>query len=30
VVFPGGGHEPHRRYAVEFAAAVADFVTAPT
>ncbi len=30
VVFPGGGHEPHRRYPVEFAAAVADFVTAPT
>jgi len=26
VVFPGRGHEPHRRYAVEFAAAVADFV----
>jgi pimeloyl-ACP methyl ester carboxylesterase len=26
VVFPGGGHEPHRRHAAEFAAAVADFV----
>ncbi|PZS20697.1 MAG: alpha/beta hydrolase [Pseudonocardiales bacterium] len=26
VVFPGGGHEPHRRNAAEFAAAVADFV----
>ncbi|MCU1658901.1 MAG: Pimeloyl-ACP methyl ester carboxylesterase [Pseudonocardiales bacterium] len=26
VVFPGGGHEPHRRHAVEFAEAVADFV----
>ena len=26
VVFPGGGHEPHRRNAVEFAQAVADFV----
>lgn len=26
VVFPGRGHEPHRRNAVEFAAAVADFV----
>lgn len=28
VVFPGGGHEPHRRNAVEFADAVADFVAA--
>jgi pimeloyl-ACP methyl ester carboxylesterase len=28
VVFPGGGHEPHRRNAVEFAGAVADFVAA--
>jgi pimeloyl-ACP methyl ester carboxylesterase len=28
LVFPGGGHEPHRRNAVEFAAAVADFVGA--
>ncbi|MFN2518984.1 MAG: alpha/beta fold hydrolase [Jatrophihabitantaceae bacterium] len=27
VVFPGGGHEPHRRNAVEFADAVAEFVT---
>lgn len=27
VVFPGGGHEPHRRNAAEFAAAVADFVS---
>lgn len=27
VVFPGGGHEPHRRHAEEFAAAVADFVS---
>lgn len=26
VVFAGGGHEPHRRNAVEFADAVADFV----
>lgn len=26
LVFPGGGHEPHRRNAVEFADAVADFV----
>lgn len=26
VVFPGGGHEPHRRHAAEFADAVADFV----
>jgi pimeloyl-ACP methyl ester carboxylesterase len=25
-VFPGGGHEPHRRNAVEFAEVVADFV----
>jgi pimeloyl-ACP methyl ester carboxylesterase len=28
VVFPGGGHEPHRRNAVEFAEAVAAFVAA--
>lgn len=28
VVFPGGGHEPHRRNAVEFADAVASFVAA--
>lgn len=28
VVFPGGGHEPHRRNADEFAAAVARFVLA--
>jgi pimeloyl-ACP methyl ester carboxylesterase len=27
VVFPGSGHEPHRRNAEEFAAAVVDFVT---
>jgi pimeloyl-ACP methyl ester carboxylesterase len=26
VVFPTGGHEPHRRHADAFAAAVADFV----
>jgi pimeloyl-ACP methyl ester carboxylesterase len=26
VVFPGGGHEPHRRHAPDFAAAVAEFV----
>jgi pimeloyl-ACP methyl ester carboxylesterase len=26
VVFPGGGHEPHRRHAVEFADAVAGFI----
>lgn len=26
VVFPGGGHEPHRRNAVEFARVVAEFV----
>jgi pimeloyl-ACP methyl ester carboxylesterase len=26
VVFPSGGHEPHRRHAAEFADAVADFV----
>ncbi|TAM85388.1 MAG: alpha/beta fold hydrolase [Jatrophihabitans sp.] len=26
LVFPGGGHEPHRRHADEFADAVADFV----
>jgi pimeloyl-ACP methyl ester carboxylesterase len=26
VVFPGGGHEPHRRHAADFAAAVAEFV----
>lgn len=26
LVFPGGGHEPHRRHATEFAAAVASFV----
>lgn len=26
LVFPGGGHEPHRRHAVEFATAVLDFV----
>jgi pimeloyl-ACP methyl ester carboxylesterase len=26
VVFPGGGHEPHRRHAAEFADAVAEFV----
>lgn len=26
VVFPGGGHEPHRRHAVDFAEAVATFV----
>jgi pimeloyl-ACP methyl ester carboxylesterase len=26
VVFPGGGHEPHRRHAAEFADSVADFV----
>jgi pimeloyl-ACP methyl ester carboxylesterase len=26
VVFPGGGHEPHRRNAVQFATAVAEFV----
>jgi hypothetical protein len=25
-VFPGGGHEPHRRNAVAFAEAVLDFV----
>ena len=30
VVFPGGGHEPHRRHAADFAAAVADFVSDPT
>jgi pimeloyl-ACP methyl ester carboxylesterase len=28
VVFPGGGHEPHRRHAEEFAAALAEFVGA--
>ncbi len=28
VVFPGGGHEPHRRNAVQFATAVAEFVDA--
>jgi pimeloyl-ACP methyl ester carboxylesterase len=28
VVFPGSGHEPHRRNAVQFAAAVAEFVEA--
>lgn len=28
VVFPGGGHEPHRRNAVAFADAVAEFVRA--
>lgn len=28
VVFPGGGHEPHRRNAAEFADAVASFVLA--
>ena len=28
VVFPGGGHEPHRRHAAAFADAVADFVAA--
>jgi pimeloyl-ACP methyl ester carboxylesterase len=28
VVFPGGGHEPHRRHAVQFADEVAEFVTA--
>ena len=27
VIFPGGGHEPHRRHAAAFADAVADFVT---
>lgn len=26
VVFPGGGHEPHRRHAAAFAAELADFV----
>lgn len=26
LIFPGGGHEPHRRHAAEFAAAVGDFV----
>jgi pimeloyl-ACP methyl ester carboxylesterase len=26
LVFPGGGHEPHRRHAAEFADAVADFI----
>ena len=26
LVFPGGGHEPHRRHAVPFAEAVADFM----
>jgi pimeloyl-ACP methyl ester carboxylesterase len=30
VVFPGGGHEPHRRHAVDFAAVVAEFVGGPT
>jgi pimeloyl-ACP methyl ester carboxylesterase len=30
VVFPGGGHEPHRRHAAAFADAVADFVSAPS
>lgn len=30
VVFPGGGHEPHRRHAVQFAAAVADFLADTT
>ena len=29
VVFPGGGHEPHRRHAAAFAEAVAEFVTEP-
>ena len=29
VVFPSGGHEPHRRHAAEFADAVAAFVGAP-
>ncbi|MEP7177564.1 MAG: alpha/beta fold hydrolase [Pseudonocardiales bacterium] len=28
VVFPGAGHEPHRRHAVQFASAVAEFVGA--
>jgi pimeloyl-ACP methyl ester carboxylesterase len=28
VVFPGGGHEPHRRHAPAFADAVAAFITA--
>lgn len=28
VVFPGGGHEPHRRNAAEFADAVASFIAA--
>ena len=28
VVFPGGGHEPHRRHAAAFADAVAEFVAA--
>lgn len=28
VVFPGGGHEPHRRHAARFADAVASFVEA--
>jgi pimeloyl-ACP methyl ester carboxylesterase len=26
VIFPGGGHEPHRRHAVPFAQAVAEFI----
>jgi pimeloyl-ACP methyl ester carboxylesterase len=31
VVFPGGGHEPHRRHAAEFAKAVSTFIEdAPT
>lgn len=29
LVFPSGGHEPHRRHAAAFADAVADFVGAP-
>ena len=29
VIFPGGGHEPHRRHAGRFADEVAAFVTAP-
>ena len=27
LVFPGGGHEPHRRHAAEFARSVADFIS---
>lgn len=30
VVFPGGGHEPHRRHAVAFAAELADFIATTT